>query len=154
MTSRTMRGSTAATPGTAFERVTIESGARFSGHKDLRKSRIPIESLATGAQRLISRDRAYKDGNSRRDQQRDGNNLAPMALRSRRSFRSSRLTTAPHQTIDGAHCVLRQRCARHRAGARGRPCPAIAALWVIMIVVVPSRSFARTMAASTTLPVS
>ncbi|MGY4307577.1 hypothetical protein ACVIJ6_004820 [Bradyrhizobium sp. USDA 4369] len=126
----------------------------LQGDEDLRKPRLCIELLAASAQRLIGGDRADEHGDTRRNQQGDGDHLPAHGA-----------DIAPELAVEQAHHVTSS--AESRRGLRVSPTmrpppsrstrsamPAIAALWVMMMVVVPSRSLARAIAANTTLPVS
>ncbi len=123
-------------------------------HEDLREPRSRVEALHGRIERFVSGDRPNEDGDAGCDQQRDRQHLAPHRADVTQQFSIEQA----HQCTSSAEsrCALRSSPTIRPPPSRSTrsAMPAIAALCVMMIVVVPRRSLARAIAASTTLPVS
>ena len=126
----------------------------FQRNEDLREARACIEAIAPGAQGIVGRYRSDKYGHARRYHQGNRDHLAAHG----RDIPQQLAIEQGHQRTSSG---VSRRGLRSSPTMRPPPrrrtrsaMPAIAALWVMITVVVPSCSLTRAIAASTTLPVS
>ncbi len=123
-------------------------------HEHVGKPGLLVEPAEGRLERIVGRHRRDEHGNAGGDQQRDGDDL-----------RAHGGEIAHELAIEQAHQLNSsgdsRRALRSIATMRPPPSrstrsamPAIAALWVMITIVVPSSLFTRAIAASTSLPVS
>ena len=138
MTSRTIRGSTAATPGNLIELGHDRERRPFERDETCGNRALGVEAVAPGSQRIIGRYRGdeYRDAGG--DHQRNRHDLPAHGEDIPQKFA---IQQAHQRTSSGES----RRALRSSPTMRPPPSrstrsamPAIAALWVMITVVVPS----------------
>ena len=122
--------------------------------ENLREARIRIEAIAPGLQRIVCRNRGDEYRDTRRHHQRNREHLSPHGGNITQEFaiEQAHQRTSSGESRRALCCSSTMRPPPSRSTRSAMP--AIAALWVMTTVVVPSCSLTRAIAASTTLPVS
>ena len=120
----------------------------------LREAGACVEAITPCTQGAIGRYRSDKDGHAGRDHQRNRDHLAAHGpdIPQQLAIEQAHQRTSFGVSLCGLRSSPTMRPPPRRRTRSAMP--AMAALWVMMTVVVPSSSLARAMAASTTFPVS